>query len=291
MSGWSLKDGIPGCLAATAIVCGLVGCGAPATVQPTLPPIDIVTATATEADTPTPAPVSALDPAQIWVGVEGTGDSIASVAADETVTRVHVPLNEGQLASNLVASADGRLVAYLVITGDNEEHGIAVWDPTEPNARLVMSPLPGYRIIALMLASDASGLAYVQVQDGKPLASADWRIDRVPPGGGEPTLLADREMLDDVAPLVPFAWIADGPLLLNAAVPGPEPGGIYAVSPDGSGGRLLLTLDDQALALPKLSPNGTLLAYLAAAGGSPHTADIARVVDLRLDQNSDYCRA
>ncbi len=230
--------------------------------------------------TPTPAP--ALDPQAIWVGVEGTGDAVAAVGADGVAHTVRLPLNEGQHASFVVASRDGRYLAYLVLNADGTPRGVAAWHLTEPNARLVAQPLDGYRIIGLALADDSSGLAVVQVSAEGRLEDADWRVDRVPPQGGEPQLIASRQMLEGVPPLLPFAWPAGGPLLLVPA--GVERrAAIYAVNPQMGGGRLLLALEEPLVGTPALSPDGAHLAYLTAEGGNS-TASAVSIHNLRLDE-------
>ncbi len=243
------------------------------------------------APTSTPLPEPALDPELVWVAVDGMGDALMTVAPDGAAEKVRLPLNEGQRASSVVAARDGRFLAYLVWDAEGHQHGVATWDLTEVNARLVMRPLPGYRIIALYLADDSSALVTVQVAEDQPLEEADWRLDRTPARGGEPTLLASRDMLDDVPPLVPFAWPVGGPILLNAAIHMNLSRGIYAVNPDVGGGRLVIPLDEQIVVSPALSSDDTRLAYLTydssapgASTGDIHTVNVVRVHNLRLDQ-------
>lgn len=240
------------------------------TPSPTAPPI------------PTPAP--ALDPQAIWVGVEGTGDAVAVIGADGVARIVRLPLNEGQHASFVVASRDGRYLAYLVLNADGTPRGIAAWNLREPNARLVIRPSEGYRIIGLALADDASGLAVVQVTAEGRLEDADWRIDRLPPQGGEPQIIASRQMLDGAPPLLPFAWPAGGPLLLVPAGMQSR-AAIYAVNPQTGGGRSLLAPEEPLVGIPALSPDGVHLAYLTAEGGGG-TASAVSIHNLRLDETT-----
>lgn len=236
---------------------------------------------ATPGPPPTAIPTPVLDPAAIWVGVEGSGDRVVTVTAGGLTRPVRLPLNEGQHASFVTAARDGRTLAYLVLNPDGTPRGVAAWTLTEPNARLVTQPLPGYRIIALHLADDSSGLAVVQVSTEGRLQDADWRVERVPVQGGEPLVLLERETLGDVPPLVPFAWPAGGPLLLIPALPGAE-AGIYAANPQAGGGRALITPEEPLLGTPALSPDGSRLAYLVAEGG----AAAVSVYDLRLDRTT-----
>lgn len=273
----------PALLALVVCLAGLAGCGGaaagvsdeaaqtPAMPEPSATPVPL----------PTAVPMPALDPAAIWVGVEGTGDAVVAVTAGGLARTVRLPLNEGQHASFVTAARDGRTLAYLVLNADATPRGVAVWALTEPNARLVAQPLPGYRIIALYLSDDSSGLAVVQVSTEGRLEDADWRIDRVLVQGGDPLVVLDREMLGDVPPLVPFAWPAGGPLLLIPALPGTQ-AGIYAANPQAGGGRALITPEEPLLGVPALSPDGSRLAYLVAEG----EATAVSVHDLRLDQTS-----
>jgi len=266
------------CLVA-APACSLVFGGA---LTPTALPSPTV-AQPTALPTPSLTPAPALDPQAIWVGVEGIGDLVMVVNANGATQAVRLPLNEGQHASFVVASRDGRYVAYLVLNADGTPRGIAAWNPGEPNARLVARPLEGYRIIGLYLADDSSGLAVVQVSAEDRLEDADWRIDRVPPQGGEPQLIASRQMLDGAPPLLPFAWPSQGPLLLVPAGVQSTTAAIYAVNPQTGGGRLLLAPQGRLVGTPTLSPDGALLAYLTAEGeGSAATA--VCIHSLRLDE-------
>jgi hypothetical protein len=265
-------------LAALAAGCSVLlpGSGAaPPTPKPTS------AAFATPAATKTPsAPVPALDPGHIWVGVEGMAGLVAGVSPQGEAAAVRLPLGEGQLASNPVASPDGHALAYLVWDADGEQRGAAVWPIGEPEHRLVAEPQEGYRIVALILSADSGWLAYVQAESGQPPDRAGWRVDAVPATGGEPLALADRQSLGDAALLQPFAWPADGPLLLVPAIPGGETTGVYAVNLSAETGRVVFTAEGQVVS-PVLAPGGTQVAYLSAGPGSDGEL---RVRDLRLDE-------
>ncbi len=219
------------------------------------------------------------------MAVEGRGDSVAAVGADGSVKRVRLPLNEGQTASDLAAARDARHLFYLVWNTDGSQHGIASWNLDEPNARFIVLPLPGHRIIALFPSGDSAWLAYVQVESGLPLDEAAWRVDLIPVGGGESQLVATRETLADILPPVPFAWPVGGPLLLAPVVPGGGAAGIYAVNPQTGGGRQLFPVEGEVLISPALSPGGGELAYLVAdAAGEAATTVMVR--SLRLDETA-----
>jgi hypothetical protein len=213
--------------------------------------------------TPEPVPAQALNPDHVWVGVEGEAAMVADVSPDGEITVVDIPLNEGQQASSLTASRDGSHLAYLVWDADGQQHGIATWDLGEPNARLAATPLPGYRIIGLILADDAAGLAYTQVADETPLTSADWRIDIAPADGSEPVLLGSREMVNDSSPLVPIAWPIDRPLVLSPAAPSFETQSLVSISLEsGTTQEIASAPEGQFISSPGVSPDGSRVAYL-----------------------------
>jgi hypothetical protein len=272
----------------------LASCGVPSSETPfpealtseSLSPIP----SATPSPQPATRPPTALSPLDIWVVAEGlNSDAVLGVSPDgNALTLVRLPLNEGQHASDVVAARNGCCLAYLV-WDESGQHGVAVWNLSGPNARLAAQPLPGYRIMALFLSDDGSALAYVQVEKGASLDQADWRLDSVPLEGGQPTLLVNRESTGDVYPLMPFAWPAGGPLLLNAAAPDHTSQGIFAVNPVSGEGRLLIQTGDEMVVMPALSPIGSLLAYLThqteqdEAASQRTITNAVRVRDLRLD--------
>lgn len=247
------------------------------------------TAEPTPAPSPTPKP--ALPPDTIWVGVDGRGDAVASLNPNGVVTRIPLPLNEGQEASDMVATRDGRYLIYLVWDADGSQHGIASWNLAEPNARFIVLPEQGYRIIGLHPSDDSERLAYVQVAEGVPLDEAAWRVDQIPVGGGESATVATNESLADTLPLLPFAWPSSGPMLLSPAAPGRTSQGIYALSPESGSGKLLFPVEGEAVVSPTLSPGGTRLAYLTTgnpdapeAAGDELATNVVRVHDLRLGE-------
>jgi hypothetical protein len=253
-------------------------------------PLDTLPAeTASLEPTLEPTPSQALDPNNVWVGVEGAAAKIADVSPEGTINVVDLPLNEDQQASSLAASHDGSHLAYLVLDGDNQQHGIAAWDLGEPNARLVATPLSGYRIIALLLADDGSGLAYTQVADESPLTSADWRIDTVSPDGGDPVLLGSREMLDDSPPLVPIAWPTEDLLVLGPAVSSFEAQRLVSISPSsGIAEEIARAPEAQSIGSPSVSPDGSQVAYLlvdenSQASGAVQIADLQGGPSFTLD--------
>lgn len=253
----------------------------------------VVTATPDAQPSPTPSPFvnPLLDPEAVWIGVDGMSRAVVAVLPDsETVIRVALPLNEGQQASNITASANGSYLAYLVWDAEGNQLGIASWDIALPDAHLVAKPDDNHRIIGLYLADNADGIAYVQVETGAAPEFADWYVSVVPAEGGTPRKIADRVMMDDAAPPEAFAWPADGPLLLNPAVPDVISQGIYAVNPATGTGRQLFPVENQIIVGPSLAPDGTRMAFLTFdpdALQSPESGEpgyVVRVRDLRLDE-------
>lgn len=257
----------------------------PIIVTATLPPDD-ATATA-DAPTLTPTPFTALDRNVLWVGVDGRGRDVAAVWPDGTVANVPLPLNEGQQASDMVASRDGLYLAYIVWDPGGEQRGIAVWALAEANARLIARPEEGYRMVGMAFASDSSAVAYTQVENTQPVEDADWRLDMASPVGGEATTILTREGMDDAPPQVPFDWRIGSGLFIRPAVAAEGDQGIYVVAPDSGATHLLVEIDAALNNSPYLSPDGRWLAYVdydpdhagppGAAGPQPN---VARVVNL-----------
>lgn len=233
------------------------------------------TPTSTPTPTPEPTPVLALDPAQIWVAPEaGTVDAVASIGTDGSVTTVRLPLDEGQTAGSLAAGPRGAALAYLLWSADGSQQGIAVWPLAEPDDRLLVETAAGARIIALAPSGDGQEVAYVEVRDdGTPLAEADWALKTVSLVSGDRRTLTASDALDGVLPLVPFAWPAGGPILLSPVVPREEAAGIYAINPATGSSRLLLQPEGPVAGEPRLSPDGTRLAY-AVTGAAVHVHDL-----------------
>ncbi len=259
-------------------------------------PVNLNVPTATPEPSPTPAPTvepvstDYLDAARIWVGLDGPADTMMVVSVDGDTDLVSIPLNEGQQASDLTASRDGRYLVYLVWNPDGDQHGIASWDVSSPNAKLVAKPEPGYRVVSLYVADDASALVYVQVEDGILPGEADWRVDSTPIDGGDPTLLVDRSTLDDLYPPTLFAWPSEGLLLLNASAPDGSSQGIYAFNPDTGQSSQILPPVDARIVAPTLSPDSGKIAYLTMDSSledsvnEQSTTNVVRIYDLRLDE-------
>ncbi len=241
------------------------------------------TPTATPSPTPEPTPALALDPQQIWVAPDaGAVQAVASIAADGTLTAVSLPLDDGQTAGSLTADPHGTTLAYLLWGADGSQQGIAVWPLAEPDDRLLVETPAGARIIALALSGDGREVAYVEVrEDGVPLADADWALKLASLEGGESCVLTSRGALENALPLVPFAWVAGGPILLAPAALRDEPASVYAVDPATGHARRLFEAETPMVGEPRLSPSGARLAYAVAE------LDVAaHVYDLRLSRTT-----
>lgn len=269
----------------------LLGCASSGVgIVPTLPPtVELPTRT----PTPTATPIPLIPTDAFWIGVEGRARAILTVTPEGQTHTVSLPLNEGQQASNVVASREANALAYLVWNEDDTQRGIALWPLDGPNAQLVAQPLPGYRITDLLLSDDGGRLAYVQVQEEVALDEADWRVESVDRLGESAAILATREMLGDAFPPSPVAWSAGGRLVLFNLTGLDGAGlGIFAVEPGAETPRRLVPpatveLNDPVIAGPALSPDGTRLAYLsydADAPGAPSPdlapTNVVRVVEL-----------
>lgn len=239
------------------LVCGLVtACGAGMLSQPT----------ATTAPSPvpssTPEPQPVLDPNALWIAADSPSTSVLVVEPiTGSVTRVPLPLNEGQEASDIVASPEGRFLAYLVWDDDGTvQHGIASWNLREPNARLITQPLPGYRIISLMLTLSGE-VVFVQVQNG-PLLDAGWRLEIAPASGGPSELLANRTTAPELLLPQPINLRA-GTLMMAAESTGNEHTvSLYALE-SASGDLQEISLpEDHVMGSGALSPDGTQIAYV-----------------------------
>jgi hypothetical protein len=266
-------------IAVAALAVWLVGCGI-------LIPTPTPTITPTPEPTITPTPTPLIPPDQLWGINDGGATFLYTFTTSGEVTEIKLPLNEGQTASNAVAAADGAALAYLVNDGA-DQRGIATWTTTEPNARLVYQPLSGYRVSAMTLSRNGQTLAFVETQNGKLPADADWRLQTIPTGGGSPTLLSNLEKQGSWLPPMPLDFGPDGTLYVNATTRADINStdvlqGIFAVSPAGEA-TLASPLQDRIIGRGTLSPDGTQLAYTVAPGsepGQPATQSVGRVYNL-----------
>ena len=253
-------------LATSIILVGsiLVGCFGPAatpiSVTATAPPVALPTLT--------PVPQSVLDRSAIWVAADGPGTGIVELHNDGEFNVVSLPLNEGQSATNLTVSPDGEYLSYLVVDDDGgAQRGIASWTLTEPNARLIVQPLPGYRVISLMFADDGKMLLYVQTNATADSEAAQWRLEAVPSEGGQSQLLADQASAPGITWPLPIAWPENGPIYLHAAVAKGDPAaygissGVFTLDPATGTIALISPPADPIVLDAQISPSGKQLAY------------------------------
>lgn len=242
------------------------------------PDITTPSLTATTTITPEPTAQPALDPSFLWINAgPAAGQTIASASPDGSVTTVQLPLEEGQTAGSIIAAPDGSALAYIVWQPNGRQQGVAVWQLTEDTHRIVAQADPDWRIIALTFSGGADALAFVEVEEGLPLDSADWVLE-VTPLDGETFTAATRDDLDASTVLIPFAWPQGGPILLSPAAPDSGTAGIVAVNPQTGGSKPLTPPEERISGTAWLSPDGTRLAYVAGEAGEAQ----ARVLDLRL---------
>src|SRR5688572_5287870 len=121
------------CIVSLALV--MAACTTP---PPTTSPTPEPTPTRTPRPTSTPVPQPVLSPDAFWVAADGRSTLVQEVRPNSEARTIPLPLNEGQTASDLIASSDGAYLAYLVWNEDGTQHGIASWKLIEPNARLIV---------------------------------------------------------------------------------------------------------------------------------------------------------
>lgn len=280
-------------LAGLLLLTGLAACGEgtfdlplPSGAGSTPSPAQTAPASNPLLPSPTPEQPTVLSLEDVWVGVEGPATQILSISPGGETRLVNLPLNEGQQASDVTLSQDSLTLAYLVWQADDTQRGIAVWNLREANARLLAQPLPGYRVTDLLLADDASRLAYVLVEEGVPLDSADWRLESVASMDVPPVLMTSRQELADMLPPDLIGWPEDGGLLANFSDVEGGAQGIYAIPDGAQPPERVVPVEDQALLDPlivgvALSPDRTRLAYLTyddRVDGLPEAQSITNVV-------------
>lgn len=222
--------------------------------------------------TPTPTPDAEGDEDEerlpkdwVWVGVEGAGNQILAAAPTGETQVISLPLNDDQSTSEVLASADGSTLIYLVWSGD-EQLGIAAWMLEERDARLVVQAEADERIIYMAIKEDGSQLAYVKVlEEDAPLNElSPWQVEAVSLDGGDASVVLDSLTLTSVFPPRPFAWPADGELYLSAVDPQGRSQGVFAVDPVADSSRVVKEANiDEVLVAPVLSLDQQQLAYLS----------------------------
>lgn len=213
--------------------------------------------------TPNPVETERLPTDWIWIGVEGFGNGVLAASTQGQTRLISLPLNEEQTTSDVIASADGQTLIYLVWE-DETQLGVAAWNLSERDARLVLVAPEGERIIYITLRDDGSQLAYVVTDDTPLTEETAWRVESIPLEGGEASVLLDSETLPGVFPPRPFAWPVDGDLYLSAVDPQGRSQGVFAVDPVADSSRVVKEANiDEVLVAPVLSPEQSLLAYLS----------------------------
>lgn len=221
--------------------------------------------------------------------------TIASVGPDGEVTDLTTegrPIDEGQL------SYAGHTLAYLVLEGINPaDNFIAVVDLSTGRSRAV-HPSGGFAIFGFVLSPTGQQLVYLEVSMTGGSQAIPWQVYLVDLVKGErEVVLRGVQTREGQNPAqVPIAWSATrGEIYTRGIVPYQwnVGQGIWAVRPDGSGMRPILSEMDY-VELPRLSPDGTRLAYLASepdylprdylAGPAAPPPNILKVMDLATGQ-------
>lgn len=269
----------------------LTGCAASAS---TGIPSTLIVASSTPAQSPiprltrTPIPEPVLDPYTIWIAADGPGSAVVELDFEGESRVIPLPLNEGQTATDVIASRDGRHLAYLVweadAQGEQAQKGIASWTLIEANARLIALPQEGYRVIDMRFAENGERLLFVQTDaDAAHSKNQRWRLESIPAGGGTSTLLLDQEAAPGIVWPLPLGWPDPaGSLYLHASARSPDQNpvlaGVYEFKPD-TGDLLLVTPTEDPLVIDAvLSPDGRRVAYLPGHGVGE--TDVVRVRDL-----------
>jgi hypothetical protein len=213
---------------------------------------------------------------------------VVGISPAGVVNTTSLPLNEGQYASDVTAV--GGMLLYLVWNAEGQQEGIALWELEQGAARFILLPPTDFRITHMLPAAEGDRLALVLTEDGAAPGEAAWRLNVLPLAGGEQRTVITSEALTSPLPPQPFAWPADGPILLHALNVDGRSAGIYALNAADGSNRPLLMPDEQTVAIdPRLSPDATQIAYLSYADDllPPEVRDstptnVLHVIDLRL---------
>lgn len=168
-----------------------------------------------------------------------------------------------------VASLAGERLAYLVRAGvypaDNHVEILNLRRKT----RQLVRPASDFAILGFALSPSGSRLAYAEINlRWSNSRRTIWRIglaDLEKPAVQVLVASRNEERSDEGIP-IPFAWSARlKEIYLQRLLPfrGMVSQGLWAMKPDGSGSRRILS-EPSYTGLPRLSPDGDSLAYLAA---------------------------
>jgi hypothetical protein len=257
---------------------------------PTAPPTPEPTATHTPRPTATPIPEPVLDPDAFWIAADGFSTVVHEVVPNGEARTIPLPLNEGQAASDLIASADGAYLAYLVWNEDGSQHGIASWKLIEPNARLIVQPQEGYRVISMIMAGDDETLIFLQTNGASKPADLRWRLEYAPAGGGSALLIADETSLPGLLWPLPIAWPENGLLYLHASVREGDPigqgvvSGVFSLDLEKGDIALLTPPEDDIVLDALLSPDGSKIAY--TPGEATGESSIVKVHDIETGETT-----
>lgn len=216
-----------------------------------------------------------------------------------------VPFATKATGELVVSSARSRL-AFLVRDGPNPERNyIEILDLTGRKG-LRLKPAKDYAILGFALSPAGDRLSYAAMNLRKSRSThVTWRVGVIDLVNRETQLSLTSNPTDvpEEGIPVPFGWSGRvGQIYLQGWMPfrGMMKQAIWAMEPDGS--KLQKVLPGPAyIGVPRLSPDGALLAYLAAdiesfpadyvaAPGSP-PGNVVAVIDLASGEKSVWARS
>lgn len=210
----------------------------------------------------------------------GLGDSRSTTLAVYEIVRrtlTSVVTREGGDLSPISLTKDR--IAYLVRPGVNPaKNRIEVVDLRRGRA-LHMEPASGSAVLGFALSPTGDQLVYAVMTLGRSRSQqVFWRLASADLGAGtvRTWLASDSGLFPREAVPVPIGWsTTTGEVLLQGVLPfrGTATLGIWALSPTALRLRLLLP-ETSYTSVPRLSPDGIHLAYLATDTEVPARADI-----------------
>ncbi len=171
-------------------------------------------------------------------------------------------------ADDLLVSLSGGKLAYLVRDGSNPaKNYIEILDLKRKKSQRI-NPAADFAILGFTLSPDGERLSDGEINlRWSRSHRVSWRAGLIDLKSGESNfpLTSQRNDPPGGAVPVPFAWSARaGKIYFRGLLPfrGMVGQGMWAISPDGSGLRSILS-EPAYTGLPRLSPDGIYLAYLS----------------------------
>lgn len=299
------------CLASVILLaagCGSPGSGVadlasaeapPAAVAPTLAAKELVR---WRKGDPTVPPGVALPQSGVMVALRRWGET--NLAVLDTDNAKIVSLATRETGSLVMAQGGGRL-AYLVREGPSPaKNHVEIFDWRGSN-RLIVEPANDEAILGFTLDAEGKKLSYAAMNlRASRSTQVTWRIglldlERL---GARVVVDSTSEKIRDEGVPVPFAWsVRTGRLYLQGWSPfrGMIRQSVWAMSPERGEAAKIIPAPDY-VGTPRLSPDGTRLAYLSteigslpaefvAAPGAP-PGNILSVIDLATGEGESWAR-